>query len=195
MTSILLVVGLGNPGADYENTRHNVGKWLVRQCAADAQLSFQLDTKLQAHVTRWQTPAFDCRLAMPTTYMNLSGLSVQKLSHYFKVPVGSILVVHDELDLEPGTARLKIGGGHGGHNGLRDIIEHIGPDFCRLRLGIGHPTSGADVSDFVLTPPKKIELTHIENALLNSLKVLPTVLEGKMSSAMQLLHTEQPSSP
>jgi PTH1 family peptidyl-tRNA hydrolase len=189
MTNIQLVVGLGNPGAQYALTRHNVGQWLVIQCAADARLSFQLDTKLQAQVTRWQTEHFDCRLALPTTYMNLSGSAVQKLSHYFKIPVESILVVHDDLDLEPGTARLKIGGGHGGHNGLRDIIEHMGNGFSRCRLGIGHPGSAADVSNFVLVPPKKTELVEIEHAISDSLRVIPSVLKGEMSLAMNVLHT------
>lgn len=189
MTSIQLLVGLGNPGAQYAQTRHNVGQWLVAQCAANARLSFQLDTKLQAQVTRWQTPDFDCRLALPTTYMNLSGLPVHKLAQYFKIPPESILVVHDELDLSPGVARLKIGGGHGGHNGLRDIIEHLGNTFCRLRLGIGHPGNPEAVSQFVLVPPKKIEQEQIENAIAESLRVLPAVLKGEMSLAMNELHT------
>ena len=190
MPDIRLIVGLGNPGAQYALTRHNVGQWLVTQCAADAQLSFQLETKLQAQVTRWQTDFFDCRLALPTTYMNLSGSAVQKLSHYFKIPIESVLVIHDDLDLEPGVARLKIGGGHGGHNGLRDIIEHMGNGFSRLRLGIGHPGSAAEVSDFVLAAPKKTEHLEIEKAISDSLKVLPSVLKGEMSSAMNILHTQ-----
>ena len=148
---VKLIVGLGNPGPDYLMTRHNAGFWFVDALANKLSLTFSLDKKSQSELCRYQNGSIDCWICKPQTFMNESGLSVQALSSYYKIPIDQILVVHDEIDLPPGTTRLKEGGGHGGHNGLRDIIQRTGKkDFMRLRVGVGHPGSKDKVVPFVL---------------------------------------------
>ncbi len=189
MAAIQLLIGLGNPGPAYVATRHNVGQWLVELLAEQEKLSFKLEPKLQAQITRFQSADIECRLCLPTPYMNDCGRAVQKLSHYFKVPSEAILVVHDELDLPVGVARYKMGGGHGGHNGLRSIIDHIGNTFGRLRIGIGHPGNKDDVSDYVLHVPSVSDKKNIETAIHDTLPSLKKALAGHMAAAMNELHT------
>ena len=137
--TIDLIVGLGNPGSKYEQTRHNAGFWFVEEIARLKGAHFRPESKFSGEVCKLVLEGRDVWLLKPDTFMNRSGLSVHKLASFYKIPVENILVAHDELDLEPGTARLKTAGGHGGHNGLRDIIAQMGKEFHRLRIGIGHP--------------------------------------------------------
>ncbi|MCL2636513.1 MAG: aminoacyl-tRNA hydrolase [Betaproteobacteria bacterium] len=185
-----LVVGLGNPGAEYENTRHNVGFWFVDRLAAQLKTPFAPQAKFFGRAAR----AGDLWLLQPTTFMNRSGQAVAALANFYKIPVGEMLVVHDDLDLAPGAIRLKQGGGNGGHNGLKDIQARLGsPDFWRLRLGIGHPRAlglAQEVVDFVLHPPRKDELPAIEQALERSLAAWPRLAAGDFASAQQQLHAK-----
>lgn len=148
---VKLIVGLGNPGPDYLMTRHNAGFWFVDALANKLSLSFSPDKKSQSELCRYQNGSTDCWICKPQTFMNESGASVQALCSYYKIPLEHVLVVHDEIDLSPGTTRMKEGGGHGGHNGLRDIIQRTGnKDFMRLRIGVGHPGSKDQVVPYVL---------------------------------------------
>lgn len=195
MTPVRLIVGLGNPGREYEETRHNAGFWWVDRVAAGRGASFSLDRKFHGQATRINLSGRETWLLKPATFMNRSGQSVSALSAFYKITPEEILVIHDELDLSPGDARLKKGGGHGGHNGLRDIIAHIGtPDFWRLRLGIGHPGDKSRVADFVLHPAGREEQALIDAAIDKSLPVLPQLLAGDFSAAMLKLHTKTPKS-
>lgn len=158
---VKLIVGLGNPGPDYLMTRHNAGFWFVDALANKLSLTFSPDKKSQSELCRYQSGSTDCWICKPQTFMNESGASVQSLCSYYKIPIDQVLVVHDEIDLPPGTTRLKEGGGHGGHNGLRDIIQRTGEKgFMRLRVGVGHPGSKDKVVPFVLgrAPAKEEEL-------------------------------------
>lgn len=158
---VKLIVGLGNPGPDYLMTRHNAGFWFVDALANKLSLTFSSDKKSQSELCRYQSGSIDCWICKPQTFMNESGYSVQALCSYYKIPIDQVLVAHDEIDLPPGTTRLKEGGGHGGHNGLRDIIQRTGnKDFMRLRIGVGHPGSKDKVVPFVLgrAPAKEEEM-------------------------------------
>lgn len=183
-----IIVGLGNPGADYENTRHNVGFWFVDHLAAQLKMPLAPQAKFFGRAAR----AGELWLLQPTTFMNRSGLAVAALANFYKIPADEILVVHDELDLAPGAIRLKQGGGNGGHNGLKDIQARLGTaDFWRLRLGIGHPRTlnlAQQVVDFVLHPPRKEELPAIEQALERSLLAWPKLAAGDFAGAQQQLH-------
>ena len=186
-----LVVGLGNPGRKYEATRHNAGFWWVENLAEAQQVSLRTEAAFAGRVGR----IADCWLLLPQTYMNLSGRSVQSISSFYKITPEQILVVHDELDLPPGAARLKQGGGVAGHNGLKDIAAHIGPDFWRLRIGIGHPGDRAAVADYVLHPPSAEDTELISAAIERSLEVWPLIARSDMAAAMHKLHTrERPAS-
>jgi len=150
-TPLKLIVGLGNPGPEYLMTRHNAGFWFADALANKLSLTFSFDKKFQAEVCRYQSGSTDCWLCKPQTYMNDSGNAVQALMNYYKLSIDQVMVIHDEIDLMPGTTRLKKGGGHGGHNGLRDIIQRTGSsDFLRLRIGVGHPGSKDKVVPYVL---------------------------------------------
>ncbi|MDH5735573.1 MAG: aminoacyl-tRNA hydrolase, partial [Gammaproteobacteria bacterium] len=173
-----LIVGLGNPGADYEQTRHNAGFWFVDEIARLKGAHFRPETKFSGDVCKVNLEGRDIWLLKPATFMNLSGQAVQKLAGFYKIPVENILVAHDEIDLDAGTTRLKSSGGHGGHNGLRDIIAHLGKDFHRLRIGVGHPGSKDKVVDFVLHKPSKEEQIAIEDSMSDALRVLPLLAEG-----------------
>lgn len=190
MSAVKLIVGLGNPGSQYEQTRHNAGFWFVEEVARQFSVQFRPETKFLGEATRIQSQNLDFWLLKPTTYMNRSGLSIQSLSNFYKIPPEAILVVHDELDLEPGTARLKKGGGHGGHNGLRDTIAALSTkEFLRLRLGIGHPGNRNQVVDYVLKAPSKSDISLIDDAIYEATKVLPEVLNDDLPKAMNQLHT------
>jgi len=190
MNTIRLIVGLGNPGREYETTRHNVGFWWVDELARGEKLSFRSDAKFHGEVVRGQLDGQEVWLLKPQTFMNLSGRAVGAMAQFYKIAPSEILVVHDELDLQPGIARLKLGGGHGGHNGLKDIIAHLGTkDFWRLRLGVGHPGDRAEVVNYVLNNPRREERELIEEAMQHSLHVAQLVIAGKAEAAMLKLHS------
>jgi PTH1 family peptidyl-tRNA hydrolase len=182
-------VGLGNPGAEYEHTRHNAGAWFVADLVHRIHAILRRESKFQAMHCFTQLDHHDCHLLIPTTFMNHSGAAVKAAAHFYKINPHSILIVHDEIDLPTGEVRLKYEGGHGGHNGLRDIIQQLGTSkFYRLRIGVGRP-SGKEVVDYVLEPPKKIERKQIDAGIEKAFDVLPLVLEGKFQNAMHKLHT------
>jgi PTH1 family peptidyl-tRNA hydrolase len=190
MTPLRLVAGLGNPGPGYARTRHNVGFWWVDAVAESHGGHLRPEQRFHGSVGRVQVRGEPLWLLQPTTFMNRSGQSVGALARFYRIPPEQILVIHDDLDLPPGTVRLKRGGGHGGHNGLRDIIAHLGSrDFLRLRIGIGHPGEARQVTDYVLGVPSAADRGAFEEAIEASLRVLPLVVEGQMQKAMQRLHT------
>ncbi|MHB0925257.1 MAG: aminoacyl-tRNA hydrolase [Gallionellaceae bacterium] len=190
MSAIRLIVGLGNPGREYETTRHNAGYWWVDELARLQNLSFKNEAKHHGLTARGQLHGHEMLLLKPQTFMNVSGRAVGALAQFYKIAPAEILVVHDELDLPPGVARLKMGGGHGGHNGLKDIITHLGSkDFWRLRLGIGHPGDRADVAGYVLNDPRREERELIDEAMQRALHVAPLIVEGKTEAAMLKLHS------
>jgi len=183
-TPIKLIVGLGNPGERYALTRHNAGAWFIEQLLAGDSLSLQ--SKLNARVFKKK-----CLLAVSTTYMNESGQAVQALAHYYRLQPEEILIAHDEIDLPVNTIRLKEKGGHGGHNGLRDIIKHLGSEhFWRLRIGVGKPAHASQVHDYVLSPIKDAgEQALVSSSLQRAETILPQLLSGDMQAAMNFLHT------
>jgi PTH1 family peptidyl-tRNA hydrolase len=190
-----LVVGLGNPGKKYERTRHNAGFWWVERLAHDARATLRGDGKFHGQVAKLGGTA-DIWLLLPETFMNDSGRAVAALATFYKIAPREILVVHDELDLAPGVAKLKLGGGASGHNGLKDIIDCLGSrDFWRLRLGIGHPrdlaASEQEVVDYVLHAPRSEEQAAIDDAIAKSLAVWPLLADGKTEAAMLKLHTKE----
>ena len=190
MTAIRLIVGLGNPGREYEATRHNAGCWWLDAFAESQGFNFRSENKFHGLVARNVWHGHEIWLLKPQTFMNVSGRSVGALAQFYKIAPAEILVVHDELDLPPGSAKLKMGGGHGGHNGLKDIIAHLGSrDFWRLRLGIGHPGERAEVSNFVLNNPRREERDAIDQAIERALDAAPLIIEGKQEAAMLKLHT------
>ena len=193
--SIRLIVGLGNPGVEYEQTRHNAGFWFVDNLAGTLpNTHLQREARFQAMVAKTKIAGNDVWLLTPLTYMNLSGQAVGAIARFFKISPQEILVVHDELDLEPGNVKLKKGGSTGGHNGLKNIVSSLGSqDFWRLRFGIGHPRSlglKSSVIDFVLHRPSMEEVKYIEEAINKSLPVIPLLCEGKFDAAMKNLHTK-----
>jgi PTH1 family peptidyl-tRNA hydrolase len=190
MTAIRLIVGLGNPGREYETTRHNAGFWWLDELAREHKLSFNAEAKFHGLSARGVVHGQELFLLKPQTFMNVSGRAVGALAQFYKITPAEILVVHDELDLSPGVARLKMGGGHGGHNGLKDIIAQLGTrDFWRLRLGIGHPGERSEVSNFVLNNPRREERELIEEAMNKAQHVAPLILAGKIEAAMLKLHS------
>ena len=187
---IRLVVGLGNPGKEYERTRHNAGFWLVERFAAANSLALRKDPKFKALVGRHEPSG--AWLLLPQSFMNLSGQPVQMLAGFFKIKPEEILVVHDELDFPPGVAKLKQGGGIAGHNGLKDISQRLGShDYWRLRIGVGKPPAGNEGADYVLQRPPADERSAIDWVIDKALEVLPLCLSGDMQTAMQKLHTEE----
>ena len=187
-----IIVGLGNPGGEHERDRHNVGYWLVDDIAASLGARFSGEQKFLADTCQVSLQNNPVRLLKPTTFMNRSGQSVRQTIDYYKVPIGEVLVIHDDLDLPVGTARLKTGGGHGGHNGLRDVIAHCGRDFVRLRIGIGHPGRKEQVVGYVLKPPTKDELTEIRRALDEARRAVDILYAEGLQRATTHLHTATP---
>ena len=191
---IRLVVGLGNPGKEYERTRHNAGFWLVERHAAARSVALRKDPKFQALVGRIEGVAAGggpAWLLLPQSFMNASGRPVQMLAGFFKIRPEEILVVHDELDFPPGTARIKQGGGIAGHNGLKDISQRLGShDYWRLRLGVGKPPAGSEGADYVLQKPSTEERAAIDSSIEAALAVLPLCFAGDLQGAMQKLHTQ-----
>ncbi len=190
MSEINLIVGLGNPGREYEATRHNAGFWWVDRFAQQNKINFKADAKFHGLVARGQIQGREIYLLKPQNFMNVSGRAVGAITQFYKIAPENILVAHDELDLSPGVAKLKLGGGHGGHNGLKGIIAHLGSrDFWRLRIGIGHPGERAEVVNYVLNPPRREEAELIEPALQRALDVSDLIIEGKLEAAMLKLHS------
>lgn len=188
---IKLIVGLGNPGPEYAKTRHNAGAWYVEQLAHWHNVSLREEPKFFGHTARFLAEGQDVRLLIPNTYMNLSGKAVAALARFYQIVPEEILVAHDELDLPPGIAKFKQGGGHGGHNGLKDIIARMGNNnnFFRLRLGIGHPGAKELVAGFVLTKAPSSEQSLIEAALDESLRATDILFKQDMTKAMNRLHS------
>jgi PTH1 family peptidyl-tRNA hydrolase len=184
-----IVVGLGNPGPEHQVTRHNAGFWFVDLLARRFGGEFRDYRKYSGETARIMIDAQELILLKPTTYMNRSGLSIRQLSEFYKIPAEEILVAHDELDLPVGSLRLKFGGGHGGHNGLRDTIAHVGDRFWRLRIGVGHPGNKADVIDYVLTRAPRPEEDLILGAVNNAADCMSLLLEQGAERAMTKLHS------
>ena len=191
MSGIRLFVGLGNPGDKYEKTRHNAGFWWIDAITAQTNSRLTADAKMFGLVGKLN-PAQDKWLLKPTTFMNLSGKAVAALANYYKISPAEILVIHDELDLPAGSMKLKLGGGHGGHNGLKDIHAALGTaNYWRLRIGIGHPGERNEVVNYVLKPPLKDEQAAIDESLFDSTKVLDLLVAGEFENAMLKLHTKK----
>lgn len=192
--AIRLIIGLGNPGPEYEATRHNAGFWLADRWAQQLHASFTLEKNFNAWVAKGRFDGEAVIIAKPITYMNRSGQAAGALMRFYKLTPDQVLVLHDELDLLPGQAKIKFAGGHAGHNGLRDIHQAFGtPDYWRLRIGIGHPRTlglAQQVAGFVLNAPRKEELSQIEDVLYRCDAILPDILAGKMEIATSTLHTE-----
>lgn len=187
---VRLIVGLGNPGAEYLLTRHNVGFWFVDALADEHGAAFRPNRRLHGETARANFDGADMRLLKPTTFVNESGRAVRAALDYFKYDLAQLLVVHDDLDLPPGVVRAKRDGGHGGHNGLRDIIRHVGRDFARLRFGIGHPQEPG-VINYVLSPPRKAEEAAILDAFAAAHAELPQLVAGDFEAAMRVLHKRE----
>ncbi|WP_176456941.1 aminoacyl-tRNA hydrolase [Bordetella genomosp. 5] len=194
---IRLIVGLGNPGPEYEATRHNAGFWLADHLADDLRATFNLEKGFSGFVAKARVDGENVLLLKPITYMNRSGQAVGALARFFKVTPEEVLVLHDELDLLPGQAKLKQGGGHAGHNGLKDIQAALGsPNFWRLRIGIGHPRTlnlQQQVADFVLHPPRREEQGGIDDVITRSRAVVPAMLRGDFAQATRQLHGGNPA--
>jgi len=193
---IKLFVGLGNPGPDYEATRHNAGFWWIDALARELKATLVPERSYHGLVARTSVHGQSVWLLQPQTFMNLSGKSVASLARFFKIQPEEILVAHDELDIAPGQVKLKRGGSHAGHNGLRDIHAQLGsPDYWRLRIGIGHPGVKAEVANWVLKKPSPDQRTLIEDSIQHSLKAHPALLAGDMENATLLIHTTKPPRP
>ena len=193
---IKLFVGLGNPGPDYEATRHNAGFWWIDALARELKTTLVPDRSYHGLVARTTVHGQSVWLLQPQTFMNLSGKSVASLARFFKILPEEILVVHDELDIPPGQVKLKRGGSHAGHNGLRDIHGQLGsPDYWRLRIGIGHPGVTSEVANWVLKKPSPDQRTLIEDSIAHSLKACQALLVGDMDKATLLIHTTKPPRP
>jgi PTH1 family peptidyl-tRNA hydrolase len=184
-------VGLGNPGKKYSDTRHNAGAWFVEDLARSVNVTLRHEAKYHGLYSISTLHGQTCHLLVPTTYMNLSGRSVSACMSYLKLGPQSVLIAHDEIDLPPGTIKLKFDGGDGGNNGVKDIIAHLNTkQFYRLRIGVGHPGNSKEVVNYVLQPPSKIDKTKIHDALTQVYEVLPMVLSGEVQKAMNRLHTK-----
>lgn len=190
-TAIRLIVGLGNPGVDYEYTRHNAGANFLINLAHIYQVSFSVESKFFGLFASCEINQKTIRLLIPTTFMNISGRAVAAVANFYKIHPEAILVVHDELDLLPGMARFKLGGGHGGHNGLKDIIRALANNnkFARLRIGIGHPGNAKQVSHYVLKKAPDAEQQLIDDSMDSACKMIPAVCNGDWERAMRELHT------
>ena len=188
---VSIIAGLGNPEARYERTLHNAGFWFVDELAREARESFRFEKRFDADISRISVARQDIWLIKPQSYMNRSGGPIRAMLDYYRLEVPEMLVAHDEIDLPPGTVRLKKGGGHGGHNGLRDIIRHCGADFMRLRLGVGHPGDKNEVTNYVLKQATSDVRRAIEDNVTEALAVLPTLVESGLEAAMQALHTRK----
>ena len=188
--AIKIIAGLGNPGREYEQTRHNAGFWLVEELARRHGGAWRMEPRFNAAMTRTRISGEEVWLVKPMAFMNLSGGVTAAVANFYKIPASSVLVAHDELDLPPGAVRLKQGGGSGGHNGLKDLIAQLGEDFWRLRLGIGHPGSRDLVTQFVLSRASSAEQQLLDDGIRAAADVVPQVFEQGAQAAMQKLHTK-----
>jgi len=192
--SITLIIGLGNPGDKYAKTRHNVGFWFIDELANHYGASFKAETKFSGEVAKVNIEGLSGNhsvwLLKPSTFMNRSGLAAHQISSFYKIPVDQVLVAYDELDLPVGTVRLKVGGGHGGHNGLRDLHAQISKEYTRLRFGIGHPGDSRKVADYVLSRPNQDDEISIQNAIDKSIAEIDKIISGDTQKAMNTLHTD-----
>ena len=187
---IKLFVGLGNPGAEYAATRHNAGFWWIDQLARRLNVSLTLERAYKGRVARASVAGQSVWLLEPQTFMNRSGQAVGALCRFYKIPADHVLVVHDELDLSPGQIKLKHGGGHAGHNGLRDIHAQLGtPDYWRLRIGIGHPGVKSEVVHWVLRKPPLDDRIAVDQAISHSFKGIPDLIAGENDKATKIIHT------
>ena len=188
--SIKLIVGLGNIGKEYEDTRHNVGEWLISKIANDFSSNFSLNSRLNGYISKVNIKGKNVILAFPNTYMNNSGLCVTKVANFFKIKEDEILIAHDELDIDSGSIRIKKGGGHGGHNGLRSIHQHLGTNnYYRIRIGIGHPGHKNKVANYVLSKPSIEQKRKIDDSIDNILCFLDDIISIKLDNAMNKLHS------
>jgi PTH1 family peptidyl-tRNA hydrolase len=187
--AIELVIGLGNPGEEHARTRHNAGFWVVDELVRRARGSWSEERKFHGELAKCTIGGREVRLLKPMTYMNRSGLSAQSLMGYLKLAPEQVLVVHDEIDLPNGTVRLKWDGGHGGHNGLRDLNQHLGTQYRRVRVGVGRPANSADVVDYVLERPRKEEQPLLDDAVLRAADAVELIVGSGMEKAMLKLHT------
>ena len=186
-----VIVGLGNPGPKYTETRHNAGFWFIEEVARKYSATFRPDKKFHGEVAKISLEGKEIWLLKPDTFMNRSGLAVQSLLSFYRFTAEQLLVAHDEIDLPPGTAKLKTGGGHGGHNGLRDIISQLGTkDFHRLRIGVGHPGSKDQVVDYVLHNASRDDRILIDRDIDDAVSVMPELASGALEQAMQTLHSK-----
>ena len=192
---IKLFVGLGNPGPEYQATRHNAGFWWIDALAQELKLELRPDKTAHGLLARTSMQGQTIWLLEPMTFKNLSGKSVAAIARFYKIAPGEILVAHDELDIVPGQVKLKLGGSHAGHNGLRDIHAQIGPDYWRLRLGVGHPGVKEEVVNWVLKKPMAEHRNAIEDCITRSLKAVPALIDGEMEKATMLIHTSKPPKP
>jgi PTH1 family peptidyl-tRNA hydrolase len=193
--ALKLIVGLGNPGEQYARTRHNAGWWFVDALLERQRGSWRHERHMHSELARVRVAESDLWLAKPTAFMNCSGGPAAAIAQFYRIAPQEMLIVHDDIDLPPGVVRLKQGGGHGGHNGLRDVIEHLGPDFWRLRLGVGHPGARELVLDAVLDRPTAAEQLLIDEAVQRGLDVLPELLSAGAQRAMHQLHRRAPPDP
>ncbi len=188
-TPIRLIAGLGNPGSQYDKTRHNAGFWFVDELARRYSGQFSAEKRFSGDVCKLQVGTNTVWLIKPTTFMNRSGLAVRQLADFYRIPVEQILVAHDELDIPAGELRLKQAGGHGGHNGLRDCHVHLSANYWRLRLGVGHPGDKSKVVDYVLSRPSAEDEIVIMRAIDDAADQIELILQGEMQKAMQALHS------
>jgi PTH1 family peptidyl-tRNA hydrolase len=193
VSKLSLIVGLGNPGKEYAQTRHNAGAWFVERLAEAYGISLKADPKFYGISGRGNIEGQDIRLLLPTTFMNASGKSVVPFAKFYQVAPETMLIAHDELDMNPGVIRLKTGGGHGGHNGLRDIVPHTGPDFHRLRIGIGHPGSKERVSGHVLSKAPSSEQNLMDDAIAHALSRIKLLVNGDIQPAMNQINAYKPN--
>ena len=192
MSNISLIVGLGNPGSEYAQTRHDAGSLFVERLAEQYGIALKADPKYKGISGRGKIEGQDVRLLLPTTFMNLSGQSVVPFAKFYQIAPEAMLIAHDELDMDPGVIRLKTGGGHGGHNGLRDIVPHTGPNFHRLRVGIGHPGSKERVSGHVLSKAPSSEQKLMDDALHHALSRIKLLVNGEVQQAMNQINAYKP---
>ena len=193
MSNISLIVGLGNPGKEYAQTRHNAGAWFVERLAEQYGIALKADPKFYGISGRGNIEGQDVRLLLPTTFMNASGKSVVPFAKFYQVNPEAMLIAHDELDMDPGVIRLKTGGGHGGHNGLRDIVPHLGANFHRLRVGIGHPGSKERVSGHVLSKAPSSEQNLMDDAIHHALSRIKLLVSGEIQQAMNQINAYKPN--
>ena len=190
-TSIRIIAGLGNPEEKYERTLHNAGFWFVDALADKYGGSFRYEKKFDADYCKVTMHGRDVWLVKPQSYMNRSGGPIRGVLDYYRLSINDLLVAHDEIDLPPGTTRLKKGGGHGGHNGLRDIIQHCGAEFVRLRMGVGHPGDKSEVTNYVLKRGSSDVERAIEDNIIDAIEVMPLLIEDGLSAATKALHTKE----